>query len=641
MRSDLRNGWRGILAIVATYVHFLIFAQFGFLRLLADRLGADHGLEPAMAAMGLAGLVVSLATGAALRRVEARGILRIGFAGCAASALAALTVHGVAGFALVAAATGATTGLLTVGLAADLRGLLGVRRFGLAVGAGTGLAYLVCNVPLLFAGPAELQAAVAAAGCLVALLLLPQSTAVAGDPPPVEPAGLAGCRPLGFAGIVLIFLALIWIDSAAFATIQQSAELKAQTWAAPGAQLSLGVLHLLAALAAGWLIDRAKLFVLPPLSLGLFTVAFLMLGPQRPFAAWSGPIYVIGISAYSTALVAFPSRYADAPGRVPGRWRAALLYGIAGWLGSALGVGMARETGRIDPALLVAAAVVLAVGWILLDRTRARRLAAVYGPALLIAAAAWPWLLSGARETPIASASAIERGRQVYIDEGCINCHSQYVRPRTEDVLFWGPSAGASLDEQPPLLGNRRQGPDLTNVGNRRSPQWQRLHLRNPRMVSPGSKMPSYAHLFRDGRGDDLVAYLSSLGHETSAQHWALAQSFPRGGIAPHGLSHGRALFARYCTPCHGSSGRGDGPAAGELQPATAIDLLKPQFLLVPADGDGEPDPEALARTIKFGIPGTSMPGHEVFSDEEIAELVAHVRSLRHEMNLAAARDRR
>jgi cytochrome c oxidase cbb3-type subunit 2 len=110
------------------------------------------------------------------------------------------------------------------------------------------------------------------------------------------------------------------------------------------------------------------------------------------------------------------------------------------------------------------------------------------------------------------------------VEEGCIYCHSQYVRPATHDVAWWGPFREIDCAERPVLIGNRRQGPDLLNVGNRRSDEWQRLHLQGPREISPGSRMPSFAHLFQDDRGEHLVAYLSSLGRPTRAERYRFIQ---------------------------------------------------------------------------------------------------------------------
>ena len=112
--------------------------------------------------------------------------------------------------------------------------------------------------------------------------------------------------------------------------------------------------------------------------------------------------------------------------------------------------------------------------------------------------------------------SGIALGRQVYIAEGCIHCHSQYVRPGTADEDWWGDVADPELarTQRPALIGNRRQGPDLMNVGRRLPRDWHRQHLLAPQSVAPASRMPSYAHLFADGdpRGEALLDYLESLG---------------------------------------------------------------------------------------------------------------------------------
>jgi cbb3-type cytochrome oxidase cytochrome c subunit len=109
-------------------------------------------------------------------------------------------------------------------------------------------------------------------------------------------------------------------------------------------------------------------------------------------------------------------------------------------------------------------------------------------------------------------------GREVYVAEGCIHCHSQFVRPGTTDVEWSGDARNPdwSRAQAPALIGNRRQGPDLMNVGLRLPREWHRLHLVDPRSVAPASRMPSYAHLFAPGdpRGEALIDYLLSLGRE-------------------------------------------------------------------------------------------------------------------------------
>jgi cytochrome c oxidase cbb3-type subunit 2 len=110
-------------------------------------------------------------------------------------------------------------------------------------------------------------------------------------------------------------------------------------------------------------------------------------------------------------------------------------------------------------------------------------------------------------------------GRQVYIAEGCIHCHSQYIRPDSIDEALWGDAREPDFSryQNPALIGNRRQGPDLMNVGLRRTREWQRKHLRDPREIVPTSRMPSYDHLFSldEPRGEALLDYLDSLGRES------------------------------------------------------------------------------------------------------------------------------
>lgn len=235
----------------------------------------------------------------------------------------------------------------------------------------------------------------------------------------------------------------------------------------------------------------------------------------------------------------------------------------------------------------------------------------------------------------------ISPGRQVYVAEGCINCHSQYVRPETRDAGRWGPlrPLAEALESSPPLLGNRRQGPDLQNVANRRSRAWQRLHLQDPRAITPGSRMPGYAHLFAgDGaRGEALLDYLDSLGAETWDQHWQAAGNWsPPERVPLLAAPAQHQLFVQWCAACHGADGRGQGALAGQL-PAPPRDLVAGTWrFLAPAAGTGA-ERQALARTIKYGVPGTTMAGHEYLSDAEVVALAEYVQALRQLAPLASA----
>jgi cytochrome c oxidase cbb3-type subunit 2 len=208
------------------------------------------------------------------------------------------------------------------------------------------------------------------------------------------------------------------------------------------------------------------------------------------------------------------------------------------------------------------------------------------------------------------------------------------VRPRTHDVEWWGPYR--EPDERPVLIGNRRQGPDLLNVGLRRSEQWERLHLIDPRAVSPGSRMPSYEHLFAagDSRGDDLIEYLGSLGASRVGERDAYIRSWDASTRAVS-EQRGTELFDRLCSPCHGATAHGDGPVGRQIA-RPAMDLLKDRFWLISWGAGAEPEPDALARVVKFGIGGTTMPGHETLTAQEVADIVAHLRRMRAE-RLAAS----
>jgi cytochrome c oxidase cbb3-type subunit 2 len=282
---------------------------------------------------------------------------------------------------------------------------------------------------------------------------------------------------------------------------------------------------------------------------------------------------------------------------------------------------MGQNLGHVPPAFVfVATTVVVAPLLVRIFEGRPRELA-LTGVVLLIALV----IYSLQPAAPVAaSPTAIERGRLVYISEGCIHCHSQYVRPGTADVLMWGPveSVDKIHQQQPPLIGNRRQGPDLTEVGARRSALWLQMHLYNPREVSGVSIMPSYSILFRDGRGNDLVAYLSSLHapdtrqHVADIQRWRLSSD----AVASANAADGPQLYDRYCATCHNANGRTRLAWQSKFTEAPAI-LVSAQG---PSSSASKPQRVLLdhfAEIVKFGIPNSDMAGHEYMSDKDIASL--------------------
>ena len=88
-------------------------------------------------------------------------------------------------------------------------------------------------------------------------------------------------------------------------------------------------------------------------------------------------------------------------------------------------------------------------------------------------------------------------GRDIYVREGCYNCHSQMIRPLVAETLRYGhySVAGEFVYDHPFQWGSKRTGPDLQRVGGTYSDEWQRLHLVNPRDLVPESNMPAYPWL--------------------------------------------------------------------------------------------------------------------------------------------------
>jgi cytochrome c oxidase cbb3-type subunit 2 len=88
-------------------------------------------------------------------------------------------------------------------------------------------------------------------------------------------------------------------------------------------------------------------------------------------------------------------------------------------------------------------------------------------------------------------------GRDIYIREGCYNCHSQMIRTLSAETLRYGhySMAGEFVYDHPFQWGSKRTGPDLARVGGKYSDEWHRIHLTNPRDLVPESNMPAYAWL--------------------------------------------------------------------------------------------------------------------------------------------------
>jgi hypothetical protein len=120
------------------------------------------------------------------------------------------------------------------------------------------------------------------------------------------------------------------------------------------------------------------------------------------------------------------------------------------------------------------------------------------------------------------AAEALRLGRQVYVGEGCWHCHSQFIRPVSNESLRFGPVSKTEEYQnelqRPVMFGTRRIGPDLSREGGRRSNDWHAVHFFQPMLVSHNSPMPAYPWLFNGApdkpnrRGLALITYVQWLG---------------------------------------------------------------------------------------------------------------------------------
>ncbi len=271
-----------------------------------------------------------------------------------------------------------------------------------------------------------------------------------------------------------------------------------------------------------------------------------------------------------------------------------------------------------------------------------------------------PWLQASTRSTTVADAvtglqvrvndySPLEqRGRQVYIRDGCWQCHSQYVRPVSGEPLRWGPvsQVGESAYDRPHMFSTRRIGPDLTRIGRKYGDDWHIAHLWNPQDVVADSIMPRFTWLFEERRGDAapqltddgkaLVAYLQRLGTSigdwrAGAMSWhptsgaAMLRGSPEGREAVRSL--GQAVYERRCAGCHGANGDGKGPSAQFLDPKPR-DFTKGLFKFRSTRGkDSLPTDADLYVTITHGLWGTSMPAMHELPDRQRWAVIQFVKS--------------
>jgi cytochrome c oxidase cbb3-type subunit 2 len=147
-------------------------------------------------------------------------------------------------------------------------------------------------------------------------------------------------------------------------------------------------------------------------------------------------------------------------------------------------------------------------------------------------------------------------GRDIYVREGCYNCHSQMIRPFRAETERYGhySVAGEFVYDRPFQWGSKRTGPDLARVGGKFSDEWHSIHLNNPRDVVPESNMPAYPWLAKTPAGaDDIEAKLKvlrALGHpygdgDIAGARKELAGKTERDALIAYLQGLGTALKAR------------------------------------------------------------------------------------------------
>ncbi|GAB4182886.1 MAG: hypothetical protein Tsb0017_02110 [Geothermobacteraceae bacterium] len=212
-------------------------------------------------------------------------------------------------------------------------------------------------------------------------------------------------------------------------------------------------------------------------------------------------------------------------------------------------------------------------------------------------------------------------GRDVYIREGCNNCHSQTVRPLVTEVLRYGDysKSGEFAYDQPHLWGSRRMGPDLARIGGKYPDAWHYKHMHEPKSMVPKTNMPAYAFLEKNKVDPDetrhkmdvlgfpyteadikalqgktemdaMVAYLQKLGtgidwrkQADSAVVGELVNPFRGDKTAAEA---GESLYRKHCAACHGQEREGDiGPELTGLAGMDDGDLFEILYNGLPDGG--------------------------------------------------------
>ena len=230
-------------------------------------------------------------------------------------------------------------------------------------------------------------------------------------------------------------------------------------------------------------------------------------------------------------------------------------------------------------------------------------------------------------------------GRDVYIREGCNNCHTQTVRPLVADVLRYGDysKSGEFVYDRPHLWGSRRSGPDLARVGGKYPDEWHYQHMQDPAGFVPGSNMPAYGFLsnkivdsnltrrkmevlnfpYTDDQikglagkteMDAIIAYMQKLGSDIPWRESVMAEIVgelenPYIGDAV-AVEQGKAYYIQQCGSCHGD----------DLSGGLAADI-----------SDLGMDDAELFEILYNGLPDDGMPSFASFGPQRLWKIVTYI----------------
>jgi cytochrome c oxidase cbb3-type subunit 2 len=239
-----------------------------------------------------------------------------------------------------------------------------------------------------------------------------------------------------------------------------------------------------------------------------------------------------------------------------------------------------------------------------------------------------------------------QEGRDLYIRDGCNNCHTQTVRPLVSDVLRYGEysKSGEFVYDRPFLWGSKRTGPDLARLGGKYPDEWHYKHMESPRSMVPKTNMPDYGWysdnqldpqmiqrkmetlgfpytaeeikaLEGKNEMDAMVAYLQKLGSDIPWRE-ALETTIVGELVNPYTdasqatISGWAPIFEENCAACHGSQMEGD---------------IGPELI-----GD-DYDDEILFELIYIGITDSGMPSFSTLGTDKVWKLTNYIRTYKTE----------